>query len=337
MKRVTTPSKSLPASEIQQKIEIIPDKVYFLVIRLPPKSSSDEFCFSVDANQEFQYLPFFYDFGPPSLLQIHKFYHLVVSLMKSHSTKKIVYMTSSHASHLSNGVLFITSFRMLFLKLSADEAYSPCNFLSNSLKPYRDASTLPCTYDLTVLSCLKGLQKAMELGWYNLETFNQEEWEKYEQVENGDMNWLIPGKLMAFATPYNTNILNGGWRVATPKDVLPIFKKYKINHVIRLCQKFYNEEVFKQGGLKHSELYFLDGTTPPMTIREKFLKIIESDDVVALHCKAGLGRTFVLSIIISFFIHSFVYNFIHFALIHLYFICLWGVSHSLNNSFCPQL
>jgi cell division cycle 14 len=43
----------------------------------------------------------------------------------------------------------------------------------------------------------------MKLGWYNPKTFNYKEYEQYEKVDNGDMNWIIPGKFLAFSTPYN--------------------------------------------------------------------------------------------------------------------------------------
>ena len=45
-------------------------------------------------------------------------------------------------------------------------------------------------------------------------------------------------------------------------------------------------------GVKHLDLYFLDGSTPPDDIVEKFLDAVEKEKgAVAVHCKAGLGRT----------------------------------------------
>ena len=40
------------------------------------------------------------------------------------------------------------------------------------------------------------------------------------------------------------------------------------------------------------DLYFLDGSTPPDDIVEKFLEHAEQEKgAIAIHCKAGLGRT----------------------------------------------
>lgn len=279
-----------------QNIEIIPNQLLFSISKGPAKQTSQQkesFYFSVDSNPEFQYLPFYYDFGPPSLLQIHKFYNLVNTLIKSHPKQIIHYLCSTHPNHIANGVLFISSYRMIALQLSPDDAYAPCAHLSSILKPFRDASTMPCLYDLTVISCLRGLHHAMYLGWFDVNTFRSDEWNKNEQVQNGDMNWIIPNKMLAFATPYNNKVLPGGWTVATPDDLVPTFKKLGITLIIRLCEKFYNEKVFTKAGFKHNELYFLDGSNPPVNIREKFLEFAENDNIIALHCKAGLGRTFV--------------------------------------------
>lgn len=39
-------------------------------------------------------------------------------------------------------------------------------------------------------------------------------------------------------------------------------------------------------------MYFIDGSVPPAKIVEDFLKIAESEPgAMAVHCKAGLGRT----------------------------------------------
>ena len=50
--------------------------------------------------------------------------------------------------------------------------------LLDKLYPFRDAGTLPCNYPLTVVDCLNGLKRAMELGWYSFERFNPSEFEK---------------------------------------------------------------------------------------------------------------------------------------------------------------
>ena len=35
----------------------------------------------------------------------------------------------------------------------------------------------------------------MKLGWYKFGEFDNKEYEYYEKLENGDLNWIIPGNL----------------------------------------------------------------------------------------------------------------------------------------------
>lgn len=73
---------------------------------------------------------------------------------------------------------------------------------------------------------------------------------------------------------------------------MPIFKKLGVTTVVRLNNQTYNSNDFKEQGIKHHELFFTDGTCPPKEIVEKFLEIAETEPgAVAVHCKAGLGRT----------------------------------------------
>ena len=271
-------------------IPIIKDRLVFSVLASQPKDTAKLFSFSVDLDEAFQYYPFFFDFGPPSLLHIHRF-RILVNRLLSQRKELIQYYCSTDPQRIANAIMFISSYIMIENKCTPMEAYSQFTKFTKCLKPYRDASSFPSTYDLTVLSCLKGLYKGLQLGWYNPDTFDADDWNKYEQVENGDMNWIIPGKLMAFATPYSSNIIQGCFKVCTPREIAPVFKKKGITTIVRLCQKFYDEKIFKDAGFDHQEMYFLDGSVPPNDILKRFLNLAETNAVIAIHCKAGLGRT----------------------------------------------
>jgi cell division cycle 14 len=132
----------------------------------------------------------------------------------------------------------------------------------------------------------------MDLGWYNPKTFKVKEYEEYENVDNGDMNWIIPGKFMAFSSPSSNPYDAEGYRTYTPEDYVPLFQKFGIDLVIRLNKPTYDREKFIKNGIKHTDLYFLDGSTPSEEIIDTFLSICEKNKkAIAVHCKAGLGRT----------------------------------------------
>lgn len=64
--------------------------------------------------------------------------------------------------------------------------------------------------------------------------------------------------------------------------------------IVASCQ-VYDRKRFLDGGLRHHELYFPDGSCPSEAILMKFLEIAEHEPgALAIHCKAGLGRTGVL-------------------------------------------
>lgn len=110
------------------------------------------------------------------------------------------------------------------------------------------------------MHCLEGLEWAIKLGWYNPATFNLAEYQYYEQVENGDLNWIIPGKFIAFSTPVD-NIKSQDFAF-TPDFYATIFKKLGVKMVVRLNNKEYDNQKFIKKGIKHLDLFFQDGSCP---------------------------------------------------------------------------
>jgi cell division cycle 14 len=87
---------------------------------------------------------------------------------------------------------------------------------------------------------LRGLEKAIQLGWYNFSTFDYKEYEYNHRLENGDMNWIIPKKLLALSSP--TDRASDG---LPPQHFVDKFLKKNIKAVIRLNESLYSEEVFE--------------------------------------------------------------------------------------------
>ena len=75
-------------------------------------------------------------------------------------------------------------------------------------------------------------------GWYKFLEFDPKEYEYYEKVENGDMNWIIPGKFIAFMGPVDKKY-NG--RGNAPEDYIQVFKHFGVTHVIRLNEPKYDK------------------------------------------------------------------------------------------------
>ena len=117
------------------------------------------------------------------------------------------------------------------------------------------------------MHCLQGLDFALKYKWYDPSTFNQASYNEMKRYENGDLNWIIPGKFLALKTP-NDHEEKGCCSSAESKYhnsefYIPIFQRLGIKHVIRLNNSEYDREKFLNSGINHTDLYFADGNSPP--------------------------------------------------------------------------
>lgn len=188
------------------------------------------------------------------------------------------------------------AFMIIILKQSAEQAYQVFRQYHSFFRHFRDASKGDCFYNCTLLHCLQGLEYAVKFGWYDFKTFNVKEYEYYEKVENGDLNWIIPGKFVAFMGPVEER--DDRHRYGHhPNKYRDIFRNIGVNKVIRLNEVRYDKNYFSDYGISHDDLFFVDGSNPPDHIVDDFLRIVEghfanpNNKAVAIHCKAGLGRT----------------------------------------------
>lgn len=146
------------------------------------------------------------------------------------------------------------------------------------------------------MHCLQGLEWAVKLGWYDFKTFNVKHYEYYERVENGDLNWIIPNKFVAFMGPIEKRDAKHKYG-HPPTKYVDIFNKIGVNRVIRLNDHCYDKQTFVNNKIAHNDLFFIDGSTPPEEIVQNFMNVVDdhfsknNDKAIAIHCKAGLGRT----------------------------------------------
>ncbi|KAL8424279.1 hypothetical protein Efla_002897 [Eimeria flavescens] len=291
-------------------VQVLPGKVYFRRAVLPPRDTAAMHFFSTDT--DFVYEPFFLDFGPLNLSCIFRYCMMLNSKLQDPAlrNKVLVHYTYSCSKMTTNAVLLLGSFLVVAMGKTPEEAMQPFAPLSHCLRPFRDATYSGCYFCLSVLDCLRGLSYAvqcalgtlresvrMQLGWFDLASFDQAAYDHYEQLENGDLSWIIPGKFLAFSCPAAGSAAmscrrRSGKEDGTPQYYVNVFKKMKVKLVIRLNKKLYDAKIFKKAGIQHHDLFFVDGTCPPREIIHKFLQLCEAcDGPIAVHCKAGLGRT----------------------------------------------
>ena len=179
------------------------------------------------------------------------------------------------------------------MKKTPEEAYKPLISGSNPpFLPFRDASLSGSTYNLTLLDWFYGHYKALLNGFFNFESIDVDEYEHYEKVENGDLNWVLPQKFLAFCGPHAKSKIENGYPLHAPEAYITYFRKHNVKCIVRLNKKIYDAKRFIDAGFQHCDLFFTDGSTPSDAIVRKFIEISENcDGALAVHCKAGLGRT----------------------------------------------
>ena len=193
-------------------------------------------------------------------------------------------------------------------------ALAPIAQMDPPCMPFRDAGYSQADYSLTIQDVVYGVWKAKEEALVGLKEFSLEEYEKYERVDMGDFNWITPD-FLAFASPQHQPVnviqpndpqyaslprsINALYRDKTLpmpfKNVLHHFAERNIGLVVRLNSELYSPSYFTALGIKHLDMIFDDGTCPPLTLVRKFVNLahgmIAKKRGIAVHCKAGLGRT----------------------------------------------
>lgn len=108
-----------------------------------------------------------------------------------------------------------------------------------------------------MIDCLRGLEHAVINEWYEFRKFDYKLYENYHRLDVGDMNWIIPGKILALSSP--TTIKTDGLH---PDAFITNFAKMNIKAIVRLNEPLYNTRVFEREGIDVHDLEFPDGTCP---------------------------------------------------------------------------
>ncbi|CAE6422555.1 unnamed protein product [Rhizoctonia solani] len=257
------------------------------------------------------YLSFFEDWGPLNLAQVYRACILIHELLQDANLKRhrIVLYSTSDPRRRANSALLMALYCMIVQRRTPWEVFYP--IAEVEFMPFRDAGRGRSDFHLGIQDCLWGVWKAQHNHLLDMNEFSVDEYEYYEKVDNGDWNWITPG-FIAFASPVDSvwirqqkegkNKPSGATtsalqrKLPTPfMNVLEYFSERNVKLVVRLNNELYDKDVFEERGIEHLDLYFDDGTNPADDITRTFIAksdaIIEAGGAVAVHCKAGLGRT----------------------------------------------
>lgn len=276
-----------------------PTSVYSLLQASKKKPNSSVKFIYID--DELVYEGFDSDFGPLNMAMLYKYCMRINGILQpgssdSGSKKKVVHVTTEDGKKRANSAFLVGAYSILYLGVSPHESLK--SLMANDgapFSPFRDAAIGPCYYNLYLIDCLRAIEKAKNCGFIDFDTFDVDEYQYYERVENGDFNWVLPNKFIAFCGPHNSSKIDNGYHVHSPESYFSYFKSHNVTTIVRLNKKMYDAKRFTNHGFDHRDLFFVDGSTPSDAIMMEFLDICEkTNGAIAVHCK---GKILIINLI----------------------------------------
>ena len=259
-----------------------------------------------------QYQSYCDDFGPFNMSSTIRFIEQLqdeIAAASESSCDRLVCAVPDGPRSLSNAVMLLGSY--LILQEDLEPAQVVERFVGIDwmhMEDFRDPTHQPPDFGLTLVDCWSGLRRGKRCSWVDRPSeadsplWGEIDLEQYEHDDsplNGDMTEVVPGKFIAFRGPkhlddgalYQDDNIRGTRKFA-PAFFAETLKDIGVSDVIRLNEPEYDAGAFRDAGLRHHDLFFEDCYAPPDHIVTAFFRIVDAAaGTVAVHCKAGLGRT----------------------------------------------
>jgi cell division cycle 14 len=260
-------------------------------------------CFSIE--KQLVYEAFADDFGPLNLGSVKRFCLILDEKIQEHPESSIVMYTSTAIPSVTNAIFLVGAYLIMRRDFTVDMAEEVCKTVLGMTAAYRDVSPGQQNFFLHVQDCWGGLWRAKSLLWVDFgpDGFDLEEYDNYDSTLNADLHEIVPGKFIAMRGPrdlsegqlYQDVLRSDGsfsHREFSPEHYAEVLGQFRVQAVVRLNVPRYDACAMEAAGIAVAELGFEDCTAPPVDVVAKFLAIAEAlPGALAVHCKAGLGRT----------------------------------------------
>ncbi|RNF09366.1 tyrosine phosphatase [Trypanosoma rangeli] len=261
------------------------------------------------------------EFGPHKFLSGNGLWHRRLSAPPS---LPIVFCSGLDNHERANAACLLACFCVATLRWSAAATWRVFESLYPPIIPFRDASCSMSMFPLVISDVIAGLEKAIALGWYDVCTFDLAE---YERLQRYNCSWVVPHAFLALSSPDNHVPERTAEVYAKLFQKLKITHLVRLNESLYrretflangvqhfdllyadgsvptddIINRFLNlvEPVLLPLQRAKSELERRVRTAPPLQRRQKGTRLRQQADArahgrggaVALHCRAGLGRT----------------------------------------------
>ncbi|CEF64823.1 Cdc14 [Strongyloides ratti] len=242
-------------------------------------------------NDHTQYVPFADDFGPIDITGTIKFLQIVKAMHNKFTNSHLFICCLNSEKERLNTAVLAGAYLILYERVNLEDVY---NILTSSgtinYINFLDASNDSGAWKMDLKSALSGFVIGFQYQFFSLNSFNIYEHDHYGLVQHGDLNWIIPDKLMAFAKPSEETFIDH-YPPNSPARLAPLFVTFGVTAIVQTNERDYDALDFTKFGIKHYTLTFEDMTEPPPEYVLQFLKICNEEKSIAVHCKSGLGRT----------------------------------------------
>ena len=251
------------------------------------------------------YQPYCDDFGPMNISSVVQFIQQLDGEFAAYPDQSIVICIEEGRRTLTNAVFLIGAYMILKHNMPP-EAVLRCFDSVNAeyFVAYRDATFCRADFGLDLIDCWRGLAKGQALGWvryaasgYMWGEIDIDEYRHYDSPANGCFHQVVPGKFIAFQGPKDLGgpdyvDMHHAGRVFSPSYYAELLQELGVEVVVRLNEPLYDAASFTTCGMRHVDLPFADCSCPPDAVVAAFLRAVDSaPGAIAVHCKAGLGRT----------------------------------------------
>jgi hypothetical protein len=183
------------------------------------------------------------------------------------STLPVVICASFNAQERANTACLVGAFCMLVLGWSTAATWNRVFAdVYPSFLTYRDASTGVSNYPLSLQDVWSGLEKAVQLGWVDVNTFDLA---SYWAGKARDFSWVVPRRFVAMSSPRDADPQR------TAELLAPRLRAMNVRLIIRLNDSLYDPAPLLRLGIRHVDLPYADGSTPNDATLLQFLRTVE--------------------------------------------------------------